>query len=672
MTEENNSTDIGTNSGENTEINTDTTPDAETNTDTGTNSGTESGTGSDTGSDSDSGADSTTDSGENSGSDSDIELEELYPWIDDVTKEGADYEPNDLNNNLMHLKYVHKPKNLSGRNVGDIFWTMRVDESINGAYPCDGGEFSESDFSGENNPYNLLVLGRIPSVTYEEYAQQMTDNNGNCGFFALDTVNHKFKVPTLHKISIEATKIAGNIGDYIQDQIVNITGKFGADDRMTGVAEGAFSSLGGGYNTGSSGSEAGCAFQFDASAVVNTGDRVKPRTISLRAMVQLANESNDAVSIEDYTNRLEEKTQQGLASLSSAANCLTQTQATNCVLESPQNIKLEINEDGELVLKSGSVLIYPDSVTKTFKEYTTTKDYTSENFLNRQDLPMLYMTGEETGWHLTSCAAGELYCSETAPSASGWWFNPSTFEVKYSDDSGASWDDYTLSMPIAIVTSSAAAFTSIDSVLQNFTFWGTYLMVRSGVKVLASAGRNQNGTLNNENLTSVLGGLNYSFSGSAQAYFGYGKEAGSSNLSVFCADVKDYHYNAEKNTIKLTNDEWVAAVCGSGQITNGKITYLEEKETLRVGDSGPVVTETYRKGTSWYRVWSNGLVEQGGMYTYPDTYFLKKYTGLPNVLVTGYWDSGNYVTGVRVRDTEKFTLYTSYTSTSGAWYASGF
>ena len=99
---------------------------------------------------------------------SNTNLEELYPWIDDVTKEGADYEPNDLNNNLMHLKYVHRPKNVAGRNIGDIFWTMRVDETINGAYPCDGGEFMEDDFSGENNPYELLVLGRIPSVTYAE------------------------------------------------------------------------------------------------------------------------------------------------------------------------------------------------------------------------------------------------------------------------------------------------------------------------------------------------------------------------------------------------------------------------------------------------------------------------------------------------------------------------
>ena len=147
---------------------------------------------------------------------SNTNLEELYPWIDDVTKEGADYEPNDLNNNLMHLKYVHRPKNVAGRNIGDIFWTMRVDETINGAYPCDGGEFMEDDFSGENNPYELLVLGRIPSVTYAEYAAQMEANNGNCGFFALDTENNKFKLPTLHKISIEATKITGNIGDYIQ------------------------------------------------------------------------------------------------------------------------------------------------------------------------------------------------------------------------------------------------------------------------------------------------------------------------------------------------------------------------------------------------------------------------------------------------------------------------
>ena len=157
------------------------------------------------------------------------------------------------------LKYVHRPKNVAGRNIGDIFWTMRVDETINGAYPCDGGEFMEDDFSGENNPYELLVLGRIPSVTYAEYAAQMEANNGNCGFFALDTENNKFKLPTLHKISIEATKITGNIGDYIQDQIVNITGKFGSDDRMTQIAEGAFSAAAGTYNTGSTGSEIGRA-----------------------------------------------------------------------------------------------------------------------------------------------------------------------------------------------------------------------------------------------------------------------------------------------------------------------------------------------------------------------------------------------------------------------------
>lgn len=30
----------------------------------------------------------------------------------------------------------------------------------------------------------------------------------------------------------------------------------------------------------------------------------------------------------------------------------------------------------------------------------------------------------------------------------------------------------------------------------------------------------------------------------------------------------------------------------------------------------PYVTETYRNGTSWYRVWSDGWCEQGGIYDY--------------------------------------------------------
>ena len=516
---------------------------------------------------------------------SNTNLEELYPWIDDVTKEGADYEPNDLNNNLMHLKYVHRPKNVAGRNIGDIFWTMRVDETINGAYPCDGGEFMEDDFSGENNPYELLVLGRIPSVTYAEYAAQMEANNGNCGFFALDTENNKFKLPTLHKISIEATKITGNIGDYIQDQIVNITGKFGSDDRMTQIAEGAFSAAAGTYNTGSTGSEVGTAFEFSASKVVNTGDRVKPRTISLRAMVQLANEVDDAVSIESYTNRIEIKTQEGISALSNASSCLTQSQVTNCVLESPRKINVEINSDGQLVLKAGSVVVYPDSATKTFKEYTTTRDYVSTGFNNRQQTLLLNMQGGEESWGTLDGIAAELYCSSTTPVISGQyavWLNLETFETKYTNNSGSSWQSIRYSMPFVIATCSASAYTSIDSVLDNFTFFGTYLMVRDDVKVLAPSGRNQDGTLNNKLITSVMSGHNYNFNGTTDAHLLLGNDDNSDNGGVICAAYYDYSYNNEKNTIQLIDTEYTCALCGEMKIVNSRITYLKEDEAIKL------------------------------------------------------------------------------------------
>lgn len=168
-------------------------------------------------------------------------------------------------------------------------------------------------------------------------------------------------------------------------------------------------------------------------------------------------------------------------------------------------------------------------------------------------------------------------------------------------------------MPFVIATCSASAYTSIDSVLDNFTFWGTYLMVRDDVKVLAPAGRNQNGTLNNKLITSVMSGRNYNFNGTTDAYLLLGNDDNSDNGGVLCTAYYDYSYNNKDNTIQLSGSEYNCALCGEMKIVNSCITYLKEKETLRVGDSGPVVVETYRNGTSWYRVWSDGVIEQGGM-----------------------------------------------------------
>lgn len=70
------------------------------------------------------------------------------------------------------------------------------------------------------------------------------------------------------------------VGSSQSDAIRNITGWFGADDRMFGTYGGAFY-LGGGSNTGSEGTGGGYYFVFDASRVVPTADENRPRNVAL-------------------------------------------------------------------------------------------------------------------------------------------------------------------------------------------------------------------------------------------------------------------------------------------------------------------------------------------------------------------------------------------------------
>lgn len=197
------------------------------------------------------------------------------------------------------------------KNVGDVFWTMRKDTSndgINGAYDCNGREFLSTDFQGDQSPYTLLVEGLLPSVTYEQYEQELTNNNGNCGYFALDTTAQKFKVPTYSEISI----LSGNlqdIGKYIPDGVPetalgSITLK--GNVQSNGIAQLNINESG--YNEQSYSNDIGLLSQeptTEANVTLgNEVDQVKPKTITLRAMIQLATRGQD-ISIKQYTDQLD-------------------------------------------------------------------------------------------------------------------------------------------------------------------------------------------------------------------------------------------------------------------------------------------------------------------------------------------------------------------------------
>jgi hypothetical protein len=144
-------------------------------------------------------------------------------------------------------------------------------------------------------------------MSFEQYEIQLANNNGNCGFWGLDTETECFRVPTYNKISFEAGSI-DDLDKYIQDQIVNITGNFKAGGWGGGSGGGTFTNTSNSLHqkgAGSGGQWGDTYYSFAASKVVYTGDRVKGRTITLRAMVQLATQGQD-ISVVQYTNQLNE------------------------------------------------------------------------------------------------------------------------------------------------------------------------------------------------------------------------------------------------------------------------------------------------------------------------------------------------------------------------------
>lgn len=109
--------------------------------------------------------------------------------------------------------YMMENKGAVGRNVGDFFWTYRKDNSLEGAYECNGTEFNYNDFTGSTNPYDLLVGGLLPVLSYEDYATELS-TNGVCGYFGLDTTNQKFKLPKMNSVHIKAGDIS-TLSQYV-------------------------------------------------------------------------------------------------------------------------------------------------------------------------------------------------------------------------------------------------------------------------------------------------------------------------------------------------------------------------------------------------------------------------------------------------------------------------
>ena len=73
-----------------------------------------------------------------------------------------------------------------GNNIGDIFYTTRTDNSLNGAVECNGSQYNFSDF--DSNLQNLLDEGKLPYVSIGEFDSMVTEHGG-CDSFGYGTAD---------------------------------------------------------------------------------------------------------------------------------------------------------------------------------------------------------------------------------------------------------------------------------------------------------------------------------------------------------------------------------------------------------------------------------------------------------------------------------------------------
>lgn len=167
---------------------------------------------------------------------------------------------------------------------------------------------------------------------------------------------------------------------------------------------------------------------------------------------------------------------------------LKTSQITNCITEIPQDIKIQTS--GETVtLKAGSKVYIPNG-DGVFNEMVISADITNTGGAISA---FVVTNGRNLNW------ADRAFSGTTAPSAPTtgtlWYDTANNLVKRFSSD--GSWVSG-FSLPVALFNSQDNSKTKI---FNGFGYIGSVLFALPGVKGLVPNGRNNNGTLNNQQTT---------------------------------------------------------------------------------------------------------------------------------------------------------------------------
>ena len=371
----------------------------------------------------------------------------------------------------------------------------------------------------------------------------------------------------------------------------------------------------------------------EASALVNTGI-ANINTAKTEAVNAVTTTKNNAVT--EINNKVTDGKQE-LNDIIEAGGLNFNDKITNCLLEVPQNIKVELS-NGTLTLKAGSKVIVPNGV-GVFDDVVTTQDqsitYNWKPNSTRQCVVFANETGGISNGYMIDIST--TFSGSTAPTKTNYtWYDTANNIVKSHNGNQQS-------LPIAIITQGSDGVTkSIDQVFNGFGYIGNTIFCDKGVKGLIPNGRNEDGSLKNIEIT--LNQVSTTSVWSANKFITI-----RSNGAITARNSFEYKEEENLNYVNGSNTYSLECVVANVEKVGNNISNFQPKLPFRAVDYNDIaglkayITETYQNGTSWYRIWSDGWCEQGGRTPAQESTgyvvtLLKAFSNTDyNVMVTDHW-----------------------------------
>lgn len=584
-----------------------------------------------------------------------------YTWTDNPTVSGVSPCNTDvLNECLMHLKYNQDKGD--GFSLFDIKITDRklVGEEAVGwviqgglvtmTYPDAVNKITEEFNEGATTTYRgiscvqSLTGHYIADIAQKDAIDKLFAQTGIAEFYILDKTNQQFYLPR-NKWFMQLTTDDTKLNQFNEAGLPNIT-SWVQGAPWKSVAAGGAMYVNGEWNTDhGSGADGYHKTRIDfnasrSSSIYGKSSTVQPLSGNKLLYYKVGNVTTGVGQIlidaqeflSESAQQLENTAEEGLSSIESAvddgvsaisnvSSALKQTQISNCILETFQNIYADCQSTG-LTLRKGSIFIVPYGTSAPTMEVGDTLNGGTIVDVDWDGEKLFYYVKLDADITLTTSGTGTLpfylyvspegtvlgetlpdcYAQDTAPvdiSESVIWYDTTNNYVKVTLDTGSSWTQgHSLGLCVVNRTT-GGVISELNQLLSPITYCANMLFLSKGTTLLFPDGRNADGTCKNIEVTTqktilrllddlsateTNAGLfavynddgNIEISIQSSQTWNFGNRLSTPAYIKFYVTPENQWYEQTGSNTQIYNKNYLVHI-GTTSRTNGKVTFLENR-----------------------------------------------------------------------------------------------